>query len=244
MSDGVRINKYLADAGICSRREADRRIEAGRVEIDGIKAKAGDRVMPGQSVTIDGVPAGVPEDEVVLLFNKPIGLVCTAEKREPDNVIDYIGYPKRIYPVGRLDKDSRGLLILTNIGAIAYETTRAAGEHEKEYVVTVDHDITGQFLIDMQRGVYIKELSRTTAPAVVKKIDDRRFSIILHQGLNRQIRRMCSALGYRVRDLMRVRELYLTLDGIPEGEYRELSKPEIEELKERIFSDGHFYRDR
>ncbi len=234
MSEGIRINKFIAESGICSRREADRRIEAGRVLIDGRIAVTGDRVMSGQKVTVDGKAIEVTEDEVVLILNKPVGIVCTAEKREPDNVIDFINYPKRVYPVGRLDKDSRGLLILTNIGELAYETTRAAGEHDKEYVVTVDRPIDGQFMIAMQRGVYIKDLDRTTAPAVVKKIDDRRFSIILHQGLNRQIRRMCSELGYRVKDLKRVRELNLTLDGIPEGKYRELSKSEIKELMELI----------
>jgi 23S rRNA pseudouridine2604 synthase len=187
-------------------------------------------------VKLDDNEINLVKDEVVLIFNKPVGIVCTAEKRERDNVIDYIGYPERIYPVGRLDKDSRGLLILTNIGELAYETTRAAGGHEKEYVVTVDHPISGQFMIDMQRGVYIKELDRTTAPAVVKKIDDNQFSIILHQGLNRQIRRMCSELGYRVMDLKRVRELDITLDGIPEGEYRELSPKQIAELKKRLLS--------
>ncbi len=230
----MRINKYIANAGVCSRREADRLIAEGRVTIDGVAAAPGDRVLPGQTVKVDDNEINLVKDEVVLIFNKPVGIVCTAEKRERDNIIDYIGYPERIYPVGRLDKDSRGLLILTNIGELAYETTRAAGGHEKEYEVTVDHPISGQFMIAMQRGVYIKELDRTTAPAVVKKIGERQFSIILHQGLNRQIRRMCSELGYRVKDLKRVRELDLTLDGIPEGEYRELSAAEIKELKKRL----------
>ncbi len=230
----MRINKYLAEAGVCSRREADRRIEAGRVKIDGAIAQTGDKVGPGQIVTVDGEEISPVKEEVVLLFNKPVGIVCTAEEREPDNVVDYIGYPERIYPVGRLDKDSRGLLILTNIGKLAYEVTRAASGHEKEYEVTVDHPITGQFLIAMQKGVFLKDLDRTTAPATVKKLDEKRFSIILHQGLNRQIRRMCSALGYRVRDLKRVRELDLTLDGIAEGKYRKLAPEEITTLKERI----------
>ena len=230
----MRINKYLAEAGVCSRREADRRIEAGRVTIDGGVAQTGDKVGPGQIVTVDGEEISTVKEEVVLLFNKPVGIVCTAEEREPDNVVDYIGYPERIYPVGRLDKDSRGLLILTNIGKLAYEVTRAASGHEKEYEVTVDHPITGQFLIAMQKGVFLKDLDRTTAPATVKKLDEKRFSIILHQGLNRQIRRMCSALGYRVRDLKRVRELDLTLDGIAEGKYRKLAPEEITTLKERI----------
>ena len=234
MTDGIRINKYIADAGLCSRREADRRVESGRVSIDGRLAVAGDRVMPGQQVTVDGTPIEASEKKVVLVFNKPAGIVCTAERREADNVIGYIGYPVRLYPVGRLDKDSRGLLLLTNIGELAYEVTRAAGEHEKEYEVVVDRPITGQFMIAMQRGVYIKELDKKTAPAVVKRIDDRTFSIVLHQGLNRQIRRMCSELGYRVRDLKRIRELNLTIDGIAEGKYRELTGEEIAALMESI----------
>ena len=230
----MRINKFLAEAGVCSRREADRRIEAGRVTIDGVIAQMGDKVGPGQIVTVDGKEISSMKEEVVLIFNKPVGIVCTAEQREPDNVVDYIGYPERIYPVGRLDKDSRGLLLLTNIGELAYEVTRAASGHEKEYEVTVDHPITGQFLIAMQKGVFLKDLEKTTAPATVKKLDEKRFSIILHQGLNRQIRRMCSALGYRVRDLKRVRELDLTLDGIAEGKYRKLTPEEIIKLKEKI----------
>ncbi len=231
---GVRINKFIANAGVCSRREADKRIADGRVTIDDVVAGPGDRVFPGQTVRIDGNEINLVADEVVLIFNKPVGIVCTAQEREPDNVIDFIGYPERIYPVGRLDKDSRGLLILTNMGQLAYEITRAASGHEKEYEVTVDKPITGQFMIEMQRGVFIKDLDRTTAPAAVKKLDDRRFSIILHQGLNRQIRRMCAALGYRVKDLKRVRELDLTLEGIPEGEYRRLSAKETADLKEKI----------
>ena len=234
---GLRINKYIADAGICSRREADRRIAEGRVTIDDVVAGPGDRVYPGSRVLLDGNEINLVDDEVVLIFNKPVGIVCTAEKREASNVIDYIGYPERIYPVGRLDKDSRGLLILTNVGQLAYEITRAASGHEKEYEVTVDHPISGQFMIEMQRGVYLKDLDKKTAPATVKKLDDRRFSIILHQGLNRQIRRMCRALGYRVKDLKRVRELDLTLEGIPEGEYRRLSAKEVVELKKDLFKD-------
>ncbi|MCR5099308.1 MAG: pseudouridine synthase [Lachnospiraceae bacterium] len=231
---GVRINKFIANAGVCSRREADRMIADGRVVIDDVVAGPGDRVYSGAKVKVDGNEINLVADEVVLIFNKPVGIVCTAEEREPDNVIDYIGYPERIYPVGRLDKDSRGLLILTNMGQLAYEVTRAASGHEKEYEVTVDHPITGQFMIRMQQGVYLKDLDRTTAPAAVKKTGEKSFSIILHQGLNRQIRRMCAELGYRVRDLKRVREMDLTLEGIPEGEYRRLSAKETAELKGKI----------
>ena len=234
MSEAIRINKYIAGAGICSRRQADRMIEEGRVTVNGHVAACGESVTKDDEVLVDGKAISTEDDEVVLVYNKPVGIVCTAEKREPDNVIDHIGYPKRIYPVGRLDKDSHGLLILTNIGDIAYEVTRSAGNHEKEYEVTVNKSITGQFLIAMQRGVYLKDLNKTTAEAAVKKLGDKTFSIVLHQGLNRQIRRMCEELGYVVKDLKRVRELDLTLDGIAEDEYRELSPKEIDKLKQKL----------
>ena len=234
---GLRINKYISLAGVCSRREADRRIAEGRVMIDGTPATAGDRVLPGQKVYVDNEEINLVTDEVVLIFNKPVGIVCTAEKREPQNVIDFIGYPERIYPVGRLDKDSRGLLLLTNAGDLAYEITKASSGHDKEYEVRVDHPITGPFLIAMQKGVHLRDLDKTTAPAKVKKLSDNSFSITLHQGLNRQIRRMCSELGYKVLDLKRIRELDLTLDGIEEGQYRKLTAPEVAELRRKIYGN-------
>ncbi len=232
--NGIRINKFLSEAGVCSRRSADKYIEKGRVKIDDALAEVGSRVMPGQHVYVDGSEVTLEEKEVVLIFNKPIGIVCTAEKREKDNVIDYLNYPTRIYPVGRLDKESHGLLLLTNQGDLTNEILKASNYHEKEYVVRVNKPISGKFLMDMQRGVYLPDLEKTTAPCKVTKLDDKTFSIILTQGLNRQIRRMCRALDYHVRDLKRVRIMDFTLDGIKEGEYRELSVKEIADLKKKL----------
>ncbi|MCR5545241.1 MAG: pseudouridine synthase [Lachnospiraceae bacterium] len=230
----IRINKYLSEAGVCSRREGDRLVSEGRVTIDGEVAMMGSKVRAGQEVCVDDKPVFVEEKEVVLLFHKPRGIVCTAEKREKDNVIDYINYPLRIYPVGRLDKDSHGLLILTNQGDLTNEILKASNYHEKEYIVRVNKPITGQFMMHMQSGVYLSELDKTTAPCKVKKIDDKIFSIVLTQGLNRQIRRMCRELDYHVRDLKRVRIMDFTLDGIAEGKYRTLSKEEIRSLKNQL----------
>jgi len=233
-NNGIRINKYLSEAGICSRRSADKYIESGRVRIDDTYAAVGSKVLPGQRVYVDDKEISLEEKEVVLLFYKPVGIVCTAEKREKNNVIDYLHYPMRIYPVGRLDKESHGLLLLTNQGDLTNEILKASNYHEKEYIVRVNKPITGKFLMDMQTGVYLPDLEKTTAPCKVKKINDKTFSIILTQGLNRQIRRMCRALDYHVRDLKRVRIMDFTLDGIKEGEYRELSIKEIAELKKKL----------
>ncbi len=231
---GIRINKFLSEAGVCSRREGDKLVEAKRVTVDGEYVTTGTRVLPGQHVFVDGKEVCLEEEEVVLLFNKPRGIVCTAEKREKDNVIDFLHYPVRIYPVGRLDKDSHGLLILTNQGDLTNEILKASNYHEKEYVVRVNKPITGQFMMHMQQGVYLSELDKKTAPCKVKKLDDKTFSIVLTQGLNRQIRRMCRELDYHVRDLKRVRIMDYTLDGIAEGSYRELTKAEIAQLKKQL----------
>ncbi|MCR5396793.1 MAG: pseudouridine synthase [Lachnospiraceae bacterium] len=231
---GIRINKYLSEAGVCSRREGDKLVEAKRVTVDGEYVTTGTRVLPGQHVFVDGKEVCLEEEEVVLLFHKPRGIVCTAEKREKDNVIDFLHYPVRIYPVGRLDKDSHGLLILTNQGDLTNEILKASNYHEKEYVVRVNKPITGQFMMHMQQGVYLSELDKKTAPCKVKKLDDKTFSIVLTQGLNRQIRRMCRELDYHVRDLKRVRIMDYTLDGIAEGSYRELTKAEIAQLKKQL----------
>lgn len=231
---GIRINKFLSEAGVCSRREGDKLVEAKRVTVDGEYVTTGTRVLPGQHVFVDGKEVCLEEEEVVLLFHKPRGIVCTAEKREKDNVIDFLHYPVRIYPVGRLDKDSHGLLILTNQGDLTNEILKASNYHEKEYVVRVNKPITGQFMMHMQQGVYLSELDKKTAPCKVKKLDDKTFSIVLTQGLNRQIRRMCQELDYHVRDLKRVRIMDYTLDGIAEGSYRELTKAEIAQLKKQL----------
>ncbi|MCI8326938.1 MAG: pseudouridine synthase [Lachnospiraceae bacterium] len=228
----VRINKFLSEAGICSRRGADRLVEEGRVLIDGKNAVLGDQVLPGQKVTVDGKAIHRENDKVLLAFHKPRGIVCTAEKREKNNVIDYIKYPKRIYPVGRLDKDSEGLLLMTNDGNLGNEILKARNYHEKEYEVTVNRPVTEEFLRKMAEGVPI--LDTVTRKCVVEKLEKRKFRIILTQGLNRQIRRMCEYLGYRVIRLVRVRIMNIELKDIPVGKYREITHQEWVELESEL----------
>lgn len=229
---GVRINKYLADAGECSRREADRLVEEGKVFIDGERAVAGSRVLPGQSVVFNGRELKKEEDLVLLALNKPRGIVCTGDKREPDNVVDFVNYGKRIYPIGRLDKDSEGLLLLTNDGDIVNKILRAGNYHEKEYIVKVNKMITKEFLQGMAGGVPI--LDTVTRPCKVEALDKYRFKVILTQGLNRQIRRMCEYFGYRVVHLQRVRIMNIRLGHLKTGDYRKLTPQELTELKEMI----------
>ena len=231
-NNGIRINKYLSEAGVCSRREADRKIEAGEVSIDGVVAGMGDRVLPGQKVYVSGRLIENKEPFVLLVVNKPIGIVCTAEKREKDNIIDFLNYPNRIYPVGRLDKDSQGLLLMTNQGEILNKILRAGNAHEKEYLVSVNKDITEEFLQGMRNGVPI--LDTVTRKCVVEKIGKRKFRIILTQGLNRQIRRMCEYFDYRVMGLKRVRIMNIKLGDLPVGKYREITAAEWEELQKMI----------
>lgn len=228
---GIRINKYLSEAGVCSRRAADREIEKGNVWIDGRRAVTGDRIMPGMKVTFCGKEVSLEDEEILIAFHKPVGIVCTAEKREKNNIIDYIGYPKRIYPVGRLDKDSEGLILLTNQGELVNKMMRAGNYHEKEYVVTVNKDITGDFLNQMRNGLYLEELDVHTRPCKVKKVSARTFQIILTQGYNRQIRRMCEVCGYRVRKLVRTRIMNILLGDLEAGTYRDLTGEELQELK-------------
>lgn len=225
----TRINKYLSEAGVCSRRAADKLIEEGRVTVDGKVAVMGTKVQEGQKVCVNGKEVSKSSDSVVLMLNKPVGIVCTAEKREKNNVIDYIRYDKRVYPVGRLDKDSEGLLLLTNDGELMNRILKASEHHEKEYVVTVDKEITDSFVEKMSSGVPV--LDRITAPCTVEKIGKYTFRIILTQGLNRQIRRMCEYLGYEVRKLKRVRIMNIRLDGLAYGQYRSLSAEEEMELR-------------
>ena len=227
---GIRINKYLSEAGVCSRRAADREIENGNVWIDGRQAVTGDRILPGMKVTFCGKEVQPEEEEILIAFHKPVGIVCTAEKREKNNIIDYIGYPKRIYPVGRLDKDSEGLILLTNQGELVNKMMRAGNYHEKEYIVTVNKDITGEFLDQMRNGLYLEELDVHTRPCKVKKLNVRTFQIILTQGYNRQIRRMCEACGYRVRKLVRTRIMNILLGDLEVGTYRDLTREERQEL--------------
>lgn len=230
--DGIRINKYLSEAGVCSRREADRQIEAGNVSIDGRVAVMGDRIFPGQTVQFCGKPVSQEEEKILLVFHKPVGVVCTAEKREKNNIIDYINYPKRVYPVGRLDKDSEGLILLTNQGELVNKIMRAGNRHEKEYIVDVDRDITPDFLHGMSNGVYLEELDVTTRKCPVTQMGKRKFKIILTQGYNRQIRRMCLNFGYRVTRLQRVRIMNITLGGLKKGTYREATPEEWRKLIE------------
>ena len=232
METGKRLNKYIADSGYCSRREADRLIAEGRVQIDGQTGALGDRVLPGMSVTVDGKALSGAGEKVYLLLNKPRGIVCTADPREPMNVVDYLGYPGRVFPVGRLDKDSEGLLLLTSDGGIVNRVLRAAGGHEKEYEVQIDRPVTPEFVRRMSEGVPI--LDTVTLPCRVRRTGERSFNIILVQGLNRQIRRMCEALGANVTHLRRVRIMNLRLGKLQPGQWRTLTEGELAELLGRL----------
>ena len=225
---GVRLNKFIADSGYCSRREADRLIQEGRVKIDGRVGALGDRVLPGMQVVCDGKRLNGDGKKVYIALNKPRGIVCTADPREPMNVVDYVGYPIRIFPVGRLDKDSEGLLLLTSDGEIVNRLLRAAGGHEKEYEVEVDKPLTREFMEKMMSGVEI--LDTTTLPCKLRRTGARSFNLVLVQGLNRQIRRMCEALGYNVQKLRRVRINNIRIGTLQPGQWRELSQAEVSGL--------------
>ncbi len=229
-NNGVRINKFLSEAGVCSRREADRKIENGEVTINERVATTGDRVMPEDVVYVNGRPVQKEEEMVLLVLNKPAGIVCTAEKREKYNVIDFLKYPKRIYPIGRLDKDSEGLLLMTNNGELVNKIMRAGNNHEKEYIVTVNKPVTDSFIRGLAGGVPLVELNTTTRKCKVEKIANRKFRIILTQGLNRQIRRMCEYFGYRVEKLERVRIMNISLGDLKTGQYREVTPEEYAKL--------------
>lgn len=232
-SEGIRLNRFLSESGICSRREADRRIADGRVTIDGRVAEVGQKLMPGQKVVCDGVPVEGKDAPVLLAVNKPRGIVCTtSDKDRAENIVEFLNYPVRIYPIGRLDKDSEGLLLMTNEGELVNRILRARYGHEKEYLVTVDKPVTEEFIRKMGAGVEI--LDTVTRPCEVEKTGKMSFRIILTQGLNRQIRRMCEALGYQVQTLKRVRMLNITLDGLKTGEYREVTTAERKKLEELL----------
>ena len=235
MDDGVRINKVLGSAGYCSRREADRLVGEGRVFIDGNMADMGSRVMPGQKVYVDG-KAVVPEEENILIaVNKPRGIVCTTtDKQGANNIVDFLGCDKRIYPVGRLDKDSEGLLLMTNDGELMNNILTGKNEHEKEYIVEVDKNLSDDFERRMSEPMYLKELDKTTRPCRVIKTGKKTFRIILKQGLNRQIRRMCSNLGYKVVKLKRIRIMNIELNDLPAGATRKIEGSEYEKLMNLI----------
>lgn len=225
----TRLNKYLSEVGYCSRRAADKLIEEGRVTINGIVPEMGTKVAPDDVVHVDGkLIKNNKKTSVYLAFNKPLGIVCTTNTRvEKDNIIDFINYPKRIFPIGRLDKQSEGLILLTDDGDIVNKILRASNNHEKEYLVTVDKPISQTFIERMSNGVPV--LDTVTKKCEVKKMGKYEFKIILTQGLNRQIRRMCEYLDYEVQTLKRVRIMNITLD-VPVGKYRELTVKELHEL--------------
>ena len=226
----VRINKFLSQAGFCSRREADKFILDERVTINGIVAKMGEKIDPNDDISVDGERISKkPNKRIYIILNKPKGIVCTTDSGvEKNNIIDYVNHPKRIFPIGRLDKTSEGLIFLTNDGDIVNKILRAKNKHEKEYHVTVDKPITHEFIQQMSKGVPI--LNTVTRPCEIKRIKDYEFKIILTQGLNRQIRRMCEYLGYRVKKLKRIRIMNIKLD-IPLGEWRYFNDQEFSELK-------------
>lgn len=232
----MRINKYLSAQGVCSRREADRLLEAGRITVDGAAAQCGQQVDDNSVICIDGsrISAEKPQD-ILMAFNKPRGIVCTTtDNQGKNNIVDYIGYDKRIYPVGRLDKDSDGLILLTNNGEITDKILRSVNGHEKEYIVKVNKKITDTFLKSMSKGVYLKELDVTTKPCQISRINNYTFRIILTQGLNRQIRRMCQESGYKVESLTRIRIMNIELGELKCGEYRIIEGTEKNKLYESL----------
>ena len=221
----MRLNKYISGTGVCSRREADAWIAAGRVTINGAPATLGTQVGVDDVIAVDGKRVGEAKAHVYIALYKPVGITCTTEPEIRGNIVDYINYPERIFPIGRLDKDSEGLILLTNHGDIVNRILRSENEHEKEYVVTVDRPVTSIFLEGMAGGVRI--MGTVTKPCKVRRIAPATFSIVLTQGLNRQIRRMCSFYGYQVEQLRRTRIIHITLDGLKPGQWREMTTGEI-----------------
>ncbi|MEW4308050.1 23S rRNA pseudouridine(2604) synthase RluF [Rossellomorea marisflavi] len=224
----MRINKYISEAGKASRRGADRLIEDGRVTINGKRATIGDQVNPGDNVVVDGNPIWVARNNVYIALNKPVGITSTTEKGVKGNIVDLVNHPLRIFNIGRLDKDSEGLILMTNDGDIVNEILRSENQHEKEYIVSVDKPITPEFVKKMSEGVKI--LGTTTLPCKVEQLSKFDFQITLTQGLNRQIRRMCEVLGYNVYRLQRTRIMNIQLGKLPPGQWRDLSKKEKTQL--------------
>ncbi len=227
----MRLNKYLAHCGICSRREADRLIDQGQVKVDGCPAVSGQTVDGTEEITVSGKPVQKRERTVVLAYNKPMGVTCTEKDPHAEKTLaDMIQYPVRVTYAGRLDKDSEGLLLLTNDGDLIQAMMKGSNHHEKEYIVKVDREITENFLNQMERGIYLKDLDVTTKPCKAERIGRFTFKLVLTQGLNRQIRRMCSACGYQVKGLKRVRVMHIQLGNLKSGEYAELSREDVERL--------------
>jgi len=230
--NSISLNKYISSTGICSRRAADRLIEEGRVTINKKPTQKGNRVFEGDKVYIDGKPIGSKPETIYLAFNKPIGIVCTTDLKEKKNIINYINYPERLFPIGRLDKPSQGLIFLTNDGDIVNKILRAGNNHEKEYIVTVKQAITLHFIKKMSKGIPI--LGTVTKKCKVEQIDEFRFKIILTQGLNRQIRRMCEFLNYEVTKLIRTRIMNVKLGHLKTGQWRELTDREMDHINQLI----------
>ena len=232
MEETVRLNKFLSEKGICSRREADRLVDEGKVMVNGVCAFMGQKVSSADEIVVDGKKVSTKQVKPVLIaVNKPAGIVCTSARFECEkNIVDMVKYPTRIYPIGRLDKESEGLILMTNLGDLANEISKASNSHEKEYVVTVNNQVTESFLDKMRRGMHLEELNADTMPCVCTKTGNREFHIILKQGLNRQIRRMCAACGYRVETLKRIRIMNIHLGNIPQGNFRNVTDAEFDKL--------------
>lgn len=237
----VRLNKYLSEQGVCSRREADRLIEAGRVTVDGRQAVTGMKILQSSVVCVDGKKIEKGDEMILIALNKPLGIECTASKDVKNNIVDFVSFEKRIYPVGRLDKNSEGLILLTNNGDIVNKIMKASACHEKEYIVTVNKNITDDFIYKMSNGIHLRDtrngkviLDEVTRKCKVNKINKRTFDIILTQGLNRQIRRMCRELGYNVIALKRVRIMNILLGDLRTGQYRRITDDEYRELMRKI----------
>lgn len=232
MEETVRLNKFLSEKGICSRREADRLVDEGKVMVNGVCAVMGQKVSSEDEIVVDGKKVSTKQVKPVLIaVNKPAGIVCTTARFEGEkNIVDMVKYPTRIYPIGRLDKESEGLILMTNLGDLANEISKASNSHEKEYVVTVNNQVTESFLDKMRRGMHLEELNADTMPCVCTKTGNREFHIILKQGLNRQIRRMCAACGYRVETLKRIRIMNIHLGNIPQGNFRNVTDAEFDKL--------------
>ncbi|MCB0410363.1 MAG: 23S rRNA pseudouridine(2604) synthase RluF [Flavobacteriales bacterium] len=238
-----RLNKAIAETGYCYRREADKLIDERRVKVNGVIAELGTKVSDKDEISVNGKVITKEVENVYLAFNKPVGIVCTTDTRvEKDNIIDFINYPERIFPIGRLDKPSEGLIFLTNDGDIVNKILRSRNNHEKEYIVTVHKKITSKFISDMSNGVPI--LDTVTKKCKVKRIDDFTFNIVLTQGLNRQIRRMCDYLGYNVVTLKRVRIMNVGLGNLKIGEYRHLTSQELAELNKLTKDSNKTYMDK
>lgn len=230
--EGISINKYISETGFCSRREADKLIESGRVTINAKEARKGNRVLEKDVVTVDGQFLQKKAAPIYLMLNKPKGITCTTDLKDKTNIIDFIKFKSRIFPVGRLDKYSEGLIFLTSDGDIVNKILRAGNEHEKEYVVAVNRTISPDFIRKMSNGIHI--LGTVTKKCFVRKEGEKQFRIILTQGLNRQIRRMCAELNYKVTSLVRVRIMNVTLSGLPKGKWRYFSADEITEINKMI----------